>query len=167
MADPVIVAKSGAILLQEAAIAALREKVLPRATLITPNLPEAAALLGEAEAHTPEEAERQGRALTELGPAVLMKGGHARGVECIDLLVAKGHPTLTLRSERLETTNTHGTGCTLSAAIAACLAKGLNLPDAVIAAHAYLREAIIQADRLRIGGGHGPVHHFHKIWEMI
>lgn len=165
--DPVIVAKSGAVLLQDAAIAALRDRLLPRATLITPNLPEAAALLGEAPAETAEDAERQGRALARLGPAVLMKGGHGAGEICVDLLVTGEGEPLALSAARLETRNTHGTGCTLSAAIAAELAKGQALPEAVTRAHAYLHAAIARADCLNVGSGHGPVHHFHRLWEVV
>lgn len=163
--DPVIVAKSGAKLLREEAIAALKEQLLPRATLITPNLPEAASLLGEAPLRDTGEAERQGRALLALGPgAVLMKGGHGEGAECTDLLLVAGEPPLVFTAERLHTRNTHGTGCTLSSAIAAGLARGLPLARAVAEAHSWLHAAIAAADTLHVGSGHGPVHHFHALW---
>lgn len=163
--DPVIVAKSGAKLLREEAVAALKEQLLPRATVITPNLPEAAGLLGEAPVRDPAEAERQGRALLALGPAaVLMKGGHGDGAQCTDLLLAAGEPPLAFTAERIDTRNTHGTGCTLSSAIAAGLAKGLPLAVAVAEAHSWLHAAIAAADALRVGSGHGPVHHFHALW---
>ena len=95
--------------------------------------------------------------------AVLIKGGHAQGPECVDLLISD-QPQLRLTAKRIDTRCTHGTGCTLSAAIAAQLAKGDYLAQAVTKAHEYLQSAIAQAERLRIGRGHGPVHHFHKLW---
>jgi hydroxymethylpyrimidine/phosphomethylpyrimidine kinase len=163
--DPVMVAKSGATLLERDAEAALAAELLPRAALLTPNLPEAARLLGTAPAASRAEMERQARALLELGPsAVLMKGGHAPGSDCTDLLIRRDGPAVTLTVPRIDTRNTHGTGCTLSAAIAAELARGADLEAAVRAAHAYLNAAIAAADRLKIGRGHGPVHHFHAFW---
>lgn len=162
--DPVMVAKSGDALLPEAAIVALRHLMLPHATLLTPNLPEAARLLGCAEADDTDEMHRQGRALIEMGAgAVLMKDGHGAGAECRDLLVWPGGEEQ-LTAPRRETRNTHGTGCTLSAAIAALLARGSDLPDAVRGAHRYLQGAISAADGLAVGQGHGPVHHFHEVW---
>jgi len=161
--DPVMVAKSGARLLPDAARAALIAQLLPRADLLTPNLPEAAALLGRAEAETDADMQDQGAQLREMGArAVLMKGGHGQGETCTDWLVAD-EPTR-LDAPRIATRNTHGTGCTLSSAIAAGLAKGLTLPDAVETAHRWLHRAILAADALKIGQGHGPVHHFHEVW---
>lgn len=162
--DPVMVAKSGAVLLPGAAVAALIERLLPRADVLTPNLPEAAHLLGcKAAAHKAEMLE-QGRALLSLGPrAVLMKGGHGDGDICTDLLITAGG-VQEFNAPRLNTKNTHGTGCTLSAAIAAGLARGLDPGAAVAAAHGYLQAAIRAADRLHVGHGHGPVHHFHEVW---
>lgn len=163
--DPVMVAKSGDALLAPEAVETLRTRLLPMANVLTPNLPEAAVLLGEEPAPDAEAMEAQGRALLDLGPkAVLMKGGHGRGPVCTDLLIRRGAAPVALEAERIETRNTHGTGCTLSAAIAAGLAAGIGLEDAVRAAHAYLHRAIRAADRLGIGSGHGPVHHFHAIW---
>ncbi|MFN3275069.1 MAG: bifunctional hydroxymethylpyrimidine kinase/phosphomethylpyrimidine kinase [Paracoccus sp. (in: a-proteobacteria)] len=163
--DPVMVAKSGDTLLPDAAIATLREVLLPRATLLTPNLPEAARLLGCAPARSEDQMARQGAALCTLGAqAVLMKGGHAEGADCTDLLVTPGGVIARLTAPRQATRNTHGTGCTLSAAIAAGLAQGLALADAVALAHRYLQRAIAAADDLRVGAGHGPVHHFHAVW---
>jgi hydroxymethylpyrimidine/phosphomethylpyrimidine kinase len=162
--DPVMVAKSGAALLPDAAMAALRARLLPLADVLTPNLPEAARLLEADVAASEEEAEAQGRALLAMGArAVLMKGGHATGPVCVDLLVTAGG-VLRLEAPRLATRNTHGTGCTLSSAIAAGLAKGAALPDAVTAAHRYLQGALAAADSLAVGSGHGPVHHFHELW---
>ena len=162
--DPVMVAKSGDVLLLDDAVAALIAQLLPRADLLTPNLPEAARLLGTTPARTLDDALAQGRALLALGPrAVLMKGGHAAGDICTDLLVTPD-TILALTAPRIATRNTHGTGCTLSAAIAAELAKGQALAPAVTAAHAWLQGAIAAADTLGIGQGHGPVHHFHAVW---
>ncbi len=162
--DPVMVAKSGDRLLATDALAALRAELLPLATILTPNVPEAAALLDDAAAGDPVAREAQGRALLDLGPDwVLMKGGHADGPDCIDLLI--GPQVHRLTAPRIATRNTHGTGCTLSAAIAAGLAKGLDMPQAVTRAHDYLQRAIAAADGLRVGSGHGPVHHFHEWWD--
>lgn len=163
--DPVMVAKSGDMLLPEDAIEALRDHMLPRATLLTPNLPEAARLLGRAEARDEPEMRRQGRALIEMGArAVLMKGGHGSGDICTDLLILPDSEER-FSAPRRATRNTHGTGCTLSAAIAALLARGADLSDAVRGAHRYLQGAIGAADGLNIGQGHGPVHHFHEVWK--
>ncbi len=162
--DPVMVAKSGDPLLTDEAVAALRDRLLPRATVLTPNLPEAAKLLGCAPATTPKEAARQGEALRALGPrAVLMKGGHAEGATCRDLLVREGEP-VTLEAPRIATRNTHGTGCSLASALAAELARGADIETAARRAHGWLQGAIAAADGLGIGQGHGPVHHFHGIW---
>ena len=163
--DPVMVAKSGDRLLRAEAIAALRERLLPLATVVTPNLPEAAVLL-ELEAPPQDEAGMIDAAarLRELGPkAVLLKGGHMERDDAIDVF-DDGDEPLTLVAPRIATENTHGTGCTLSAAIAALLARGLSLRDAVREAKAYVTDAIRAADRLAVGHGHGPVHHFHALW---
>lgn len=163
--DPVMVAKSGNRLLNETAIGALREKLIPLATLITPNRPEAACLLDTNEAKNDQQAEAQGRALLALGAqAVLMKGGHAEGEICTDLLITPNQPVLAISAPRINTKNTHGTGCTLSAALAAKLSFKLPLPQAFQQAHNYLHQAILAADQLSIGNGHGPVHHFYDLW---
>lgn len=139
--DPVMVAKSGDRLLASDALAALRRQLLPIATLLTPNLPEAADLLGCAPAQDEAEMMRQGHALRELGPkAVLMKGGHGSGEVCVDLLITDAGITRPT-AQRRATKNTHGTGCTLSAAIATGLAKGVGLEEAVTGAHDYLQGA--------------------------
>jgi hydroxymethylpyrimidine/phosphomethylpyrimidine kinase len=162
--DPVMVATSGDKLLADAAVAVLRRLLIPAARLITPNLPEAAALLDAPIAQTESEMRQQGERLLALGArAVLMKGGHAAGAESVDLLVEPTGVTR-LAAPRIATRNTHGTGCTLSSAIAAGLAKGVDLPEAVAAAKVYLTDALEAADRLSIGSGHGPVHHFHAWW---
>lgn len=161
--DPVMVAKSGACLLPDAARQALIAHLLPRADLLTPNLPEAAALLDCAEARNDAEMQAQGARLREKGArAVLMKGGHCQGETCTDWLIAD--QVTRFDAPRIDTRNTHGTGCTLSSAIAAGLAKGLTLAEAVESAHAWLHRAILAADALNIGHGHGPVHHFHAVW---
>lgn len=162
--DPVMVAKSGDALLADEAVAAVAGRLLPRASLLTPNLPEAARLLGRKVAETPEEVRAQGAALRAMGAgAVLMKGGHAEGPVCRDVLVTGDGETV-FEAPRLETRNTHGTGCSLSSAIAAELAKGATLVDAVGRAHGWLHGAIAAADGLGVGHGHGPVHHFHEVW---
>ncbi len=162
--DPVMVAKSGDALLSAEAVATLRDRMLPLAHVLTPNLPEAARLLETQEATDEASMMEQGRALLSAGPgSVLMKGGHGTGETCVDLLVTEAE-ALRLSAPRQHTANTHGTGCTLSAAIAAGLARGQRLQDAVQAAHAYLQRAIAAADTLNIGSGHGPVHHFHAVW---
>lgn len=161
--DPVMVAKSGARLLPDAAQVALISHLVPRADLLTPNLPEAAALLNCAEARTDAEMQEQGARLRKMGAkAVLMKGGHAQAETCTDWLITE--EMIRLDAPRIATRNTHGTGCTLSSAIAAGLAQGLTLPNAVKRAHGWLHRAIIAADTLKIGHGHGPVHHFHEVW---
>ena len=163
--DPVMVAKSGDALLQDAAVAALITHILPYANLLTPNLPEAAGLLKTSEATTLEEMAFQGQQLIEMGPkAVLMKGGHSVGDTCVDVLVDANGTVATCTAPRIHTGNTHGTGCTYSAAIAAQLARGRELKEAVKAAHAYLQAAIRAADTLQVGKGHGPVHHFQGEW---
>lgn len=165
--DPVIVSKSGAKLLRDDAIEALVSTLLPRATLITPNLPEAGALLGEPAASGDEEARAQGERLARLGPAVLMKGGHADGAICTDFLVLPDGGLARFTAPRVETPNTHGTGCSLSSAITAGLARGLAMEDAVRAAHDWLQGAIRTSGQLNVGSGHGPVHHFHQLWPVL
>lgn len=162
--DPVMVAKGGDRLLHAEAVAALRDMLLPRATVITPNLPEAADLLGEGEASDLEAMERQARALLDLGArAVLLKGGHMGEAEAVDLL-CEGEGMTRLRAPRFETRNTHGTGCTLSSALATWLGRGDDLSEAAAKAKDYISGAIGAADELEVGQGHGPVHHFHALW---
>jgi hydroxymethylpyrimidine/phosphomethylpyrimidine kinase len=160
--DPVMVATSGALLLAPDAIAALRTKLIPRAHIITPNLPEAAALLDAPVAADAAEIENQGRRLLALGSgAVLIKGGHGQGTESIDYLVT-ANGVVALAAPRVASHNTHGTGCSLSSAIAAGLAKGEDLQTAVRDAKTYVTAAIAAADRLDVGRGHGPIHHFYR-----
>jgi hydroxymethylpyrimidine/phosphomethylpyrimidine kinase len=159
--DPVMVATSGDRLLAADAVAALRTKLIPRASLITPNLPEAAALLNEPVAESEAAIESQGKRLLAMGcPAVLIKGGHGQGSASIDYLV-RDTGTIALSAPRIATKNTHGTGCSLSSAIAAGLARGEDLETAVRHAKAWVSAAIAAADRLGVGHGHGPIHHFH------
>jgi hydroxymethylpyrimidine/phosphomethylpyrimidine kinase len=162
--DPVMIAASGARLLANDAVAILRKELISRALLITPNLPEAAALTGAPMAKTEADMAAQARQLLDAGAQnVLIKGGHAEGPESVDLLVG---PNLDLRlaAPRHPSRNTHGTGCTLSSAVAAGLAKGLDLAAAVRAAKDYVTAGIAAADQLAIGHGHGPLHHFHAHW---
>lgn len=157
--DPVMVAKSGDTLLADSAIDALKSNLFARATLLTPNLPEAAKLVGEG------STQAQATALLDLGVgAVLMKGGHADGEICTDHLVSQTG-TQDFSAPRVNTRNTHGTGCSYSSAIAAGLAQGMALGDAVRHAHTWLHQAILHADELHVGQGHGPVHHFHALWK--
>jgi len=162
--DPVMIAKGGASLLDPDAVEALTSELLPLATLLTPNLPEAAALLGDPEASDRRIMESQAVRLTALGPkAVLVKGGHLAGGESPDVLVADGKVSW-FEARRFETSNTHGTGCSLSSALAAELAKGRQPQEAVSIAKAWLAEAVAASGRLTVGSGHGPVHHFHAMW---
>ncbi|MEO6382471.1 MAG: bifunctional hydroxymethylpyrimidine kinase/phosphomethylpyrimidine kinase [Nitrobacter sp.] len=161
--DPVMVATSGDRLLAPEAVEALRRKLIPFAQLITPNLPEAAALLDEPVAESESDIARQSQGLLALGcAAVLIKGGHGQGAESIDYLVTRDG-LLALAAPRIATKNTHGTGCSLSSAIAAGLAKGEDMETAVRGAKVYITAAIAAADRLGVGHGHGPVDHFHRL----
>jgi hydroxymethylpyrimidine/phosphomethylpyrimidine kinase len=161
--DPVMVATSGDVLLNVDAIAAVKTKLIPRARVLTPNLPEAARLLDTGEARNHEEVVAQGRALLKLGAsAVLMKDGHGRGAEVVDVLL-EGDAVHRFAKPRIGSKNTHGTGCTLSAAIAAGLAKGLGLIDAVAAAQDYVWKGITAGEALGVGQGQGPVDH---LWAL-
>ena len=162
--DPVMVATSGDRLLADDAVEALRAKLVPRASILTPNLPEAAALLDEPVASGEAAIEDQGRRLLALGcPAVLIKGGHGQGSESIDYLVRESG-AIALAAPRVATQNTHGTGCSLSSAIAAGLAKGEDPETAVRNAKAFVSAAITASDRFSVGHGHGPIHHFHRFY---
>ncbi|WP_298875408.1 bifunctional hydroxymethylpyrimidine kinase/phosphomethylpyrimidine kinase [uncultured Bradyrhizobium sp.] len=162
--DPVMVATSGDRLLAAEAVAALRARLMPLASVITPNLPEAAALLDEKVARSEAEIESQGRRLLSLGcRAVLIKGGHGEGAESTDYLVDADH-TIALAAPRVATRNTHGTGCSLSSAVAAGLATGADLETAARNAKSWTSAAIASADRFSVGHGHGPIHHFHKFY---
>jgi hydroxymethylpyrimidine/phosphomethylpyrimidine kinase len=170
--DPVMVATSGDRLISQDAVEAVRTVLLPVTDLVTPNVPEAAALLDIAPATTVEELASQARALLALGPrAVLLKGGHLGGTESVDVLVT-ADSVLATRRPRVQTTATHGTGCTLSSAIAALAARTrLAAPHGetdwaplVQGARDFLQEALLAGESLGVGSGHGPVHHFAGWW---
>jgi hydroxymethylpyrimidine/phosphomethylpyrimidine kinase len=161
--DPVMIAKSGARLLREDAVKALATELVPLATVVTPNTPELETLTGLAAA-TEGERLRAARALAARGPAVLAKGGHAEGEEVVDLLVERDGQVHRFTHPRLHTPSTHGTGCTLSSAIAARLGAGEELPRAVEGAIDYLAGAIAAAYPLGEGSGHGPVDHLYRLW---
>lgn len=161
--DPVMVSTSGDRLLDEQAVGALRDRLLPQCDLITPNLPEAGVLLEEEPAESLTQMARQLESLRRLTDHVLLKGGHLDGPDSIDLLYADGR-THELTAPRVDTGNTHGTGCTLSAAIAALRPRRPSWEAAVRDAKDYLTLALRASDRLHIGSGHGPVHHFHAWW---
>jgi hydroxymethylpyrimidine/phosphomethylpyrimidine kinase len=162
--DPVMVASSGERLLTKEAVAALRRELIPYVLMVTPNLPEAAMLTGASLARNEREMEVQAREILSLGAhTVLIKGGHAEGEEAVDLLIGQGE-VVRLSAKRIATNNTHGTGCTLSSAIAAGLAKGLDFISATQEAKKYVTAAIANADRLEVGHGHGPLYHFYREW---
>ncbi len=162
--DPVMIAKSGDRLLSPDAVAALREMLVPLARVLTPNLPEAAVLLDAVEPSTQAEMGGMARALLQLGARiVVLKGGHLAGAESADL-VDDGVRQITITAPRIATRNTHGTGCTLSAAIAALLPRYADPFEAIHAAKRFLTAAIAHSGDLDIGQGHGPVHHFHALW---
>lgn len=162
--DPVMVAKSGHRLLDDDAVATVRDRLLPLALVITPNLPEAGVLLGR---DAPADAEAMRAAaedLHRLGPQlVLIKGGHLEAEDSPDLLY-DGARFVELPAPRIATRNTHGTGCTLSSAIAALLPQRGSADQAVAEAKDYLTAALRAANQIRVGRGHGPVHHFHAFW---
>ena len=162
--DPVMVAKGGAPLLQPDAVDAVRRDLLPLASLITPNLPEAGVLLGLPAARTRAEMAWQARALLSCGPeAVLIKGGHFEGEGSPDLLLTRNEEHW-FEADRIDSVNTHGTGCSLSSALAACLARGMTMVDATTSAKSFITGAIRYADALAVGSGHGPTHHFYAMW---
>jgi hydroxymethylpyrimidine/phosphomethylpyrimidine kinase len=162
--DTVMLAKSGDPLLAPEAVESIRRELLPLVSLITPNLPEAAALLACAPAENERQMREQGQALLAMGcQAVLMKGGHLNEGESPDwLFTADLEQRFT--APRVATRHTHGTGCTLSAALAALRPRRKNWVETVIEAKAYLQQALQQADSLEVGQGIGPVHHFHAWW---
>ncbi len=163
--DPVMVAKSGDRLLRADAVAALRSELLPLATVLTPNLPEAGDLIGRSVGDSPDDMRSAAAQLKELGPGhVLIKGGHGSGPQVVDILY-DGTRLLQFSTPRLATKNTHGTGCTLSSAIAALLPQRATVAEAVGDAQRYLQGALRAAAELDVGGGHGPLHHFHQVWQ--
>lgn len=164
--DPVMVSTSGHRLIEESAVESLVNELMPLATVITPNIPEAEMILGHA-ITSQEELPEAARELTRrCGVSVLLKAGHLTSDRLVDILYDVTTDTLTeLPAIRIDTRNTHGTGCTLSSAFAASLAKGLPLKEAAMAAKCYINEAIIAGAEYSIGHGHGPVHHFHDLWK--
>jgi len=164
--DPVMVAASGDVLLEPSAEEMLKARLLPKADLLTPNLPEAARLLA-CEPAVQEAAMRdQAKSLAALGPkAVLVKGGHGTGDEALDILF-DGEDFARFTALRVATKNVHGTGCTLSSAIAALLARGLVLEEAVRAAKTYLTNTLARADDMGVGSGTGPLDHFYALWHQ-
>jgi len=162
--DPVMVAKSGDRLLRAEAVDALRRELMPLATVATPNLPEAGDLLGRTVGERPDDLRAAARDLHALGARhVLVKGGHGSGDTLVDLLF-DGERFVELATARIRTKNTHGTGCTLSSAIAALLPQRPSVGAAVRDARDYVVAAIRRSDELSVGGGHGPLHHFHNVW---
>lgn len=162
--DPVMVAKGGHRLLSDAAVDALLRELMPLVDIVTPNLPEAAALLQTSLARSEQDMKEQGRALLARGArAVLMKGGHLDAAECPDWLITRAED-LRFSSPRIPTKNTHGTGCSLSAALAALRPQCESWTETISMAKTWLGAALAQADRLSVGHGIGPVHHFHKWW---
>ncbi|MEM7656516.1 MAG: bifunctional hydroxymethylpyrimidine kinase/phosphomethylpyrimidine kinase [Bacteroidota bacterium] len=163
--DPVMVATSGDPLLEPSAIHSLKEILIPIAELITPNLPEAALLLGRQAIEKSELLPAAKQLHEQFGVSVLLKGGHLSGEELIDVWVSSdGTQVLSFPSSRIDTPNTHGTGCTLSSAIATFRARGFDLPMAVEKGLAYVHQAIVAGKDRPLGQGHGPVHHFHPFW---
>lgn len=170
--DPVMIAKSGDALLSDDAVRMLREALLPLATMITPNLPEAGVLLEQSAPDSRRDMRRAAEKLREMLPHagqrwVLLKGGHLPGGDLVDLL-HDGDRMIELESRRVDTKNTHGTGCTYSAAIAALLPQRADVPTAVSEAHGWLARAIAASGQLQVAStpqGHGPVHHFHALWK--
>ena len=161
--DPVMVAKGGSPLLDKKAIQAVKDNLLPLATIVTPNLPEAAILLGSSIAKSEEDMVYQGKALLNLGPkSILMKGGHSEGITSNDLLVTENN-YVWFKEKRINTKNTHGTGCTLSSSIASFLAKDFSVEESVSKAKKFVTNAIRNSEKLSVGKGHGPTNHFYAL----
>lgn len=159
--DPVMVATSGDLLIKKNAVAALRSLLIPLATIVTPNIPEAEELCG-LKLHGPKDTEEAARRIIRLGAkTVVIKGGHLKG-PALDLFY-DGKQFRALSAPRIRTRNTHGTGCTFSAAIAAYMAKGETVESAVSLAKRYTTQAIRAG--FAVGSGHSPVHHFYKLWK--
>ena len=162
--DPVMVSTSGHKLLEDSAIEALKSELIPMARVITPNIPEAEVLLGENISKQDELPDAARRLADKYGISVLLKAGHLINDELIDIFYNReSGETIELHARHINTRNTHGTGCTLSSAFAAQLAKGLSLTEAAHAAKHYIDQAIIHGAHYEIGHGHGPVAHFIKL----
>lgn len=164
--DPVMVAQSGDRLLRDDSVEALKTLLMPLADVATPNLPEAAVFLGRDE-NEDLDPQKSARELARFGSrAILVKGGHGNDIDSTDLLyLAQADRLVELKEERIETRNNHGTGCTLSSAIAAFLAKGADMETAVKKAKQFITGAIRAGVGYRLGHGHGPVHHFFDYWQ--
>lgn len=163
--DPVMVATSGDDLLKNEAIETLRREMLPIARVITPNIPEAEILIGERITSQRDLPEKVKKLSCNGTVSVLLKAGHLKDETLTDVFYnAETDEILELTSRRIQTKNTHGTGCTLSSAIASFLAHGLPLNDAIRQAKDYINQAILQGSEYEIGKGCGPVHHFYKFW---
>jgi hydroxymethylpyrimidine/phosphomethylpyrimidine kinase len=164
--DPVMVAQSGDKLLQDDAIQAIKDHLMPVADVVTPNLPEAEVLLGQ-KIESFEDMQRAARSLAQFGSrSVLIKGGHLEESISTDLLyLTEEDRFVILEAERIASTNNHGTGCTLSSAIAAYMSKGSDIENAANKAKTYIHHAIRAGAAYKIGHGHGPVHHFFEFWE--
>jgi hydroxymethylpyrimidine/phosphomethylpyrimidine kinase len=164
--DPVMVATSGDKLLEDDAVQTMIEVMLPMASLITPNLPEAELILNR-KISTPDQAKKAAKDLAQTGArAILLKGGHASEEEVLDLLYLPPNDELVeMHSRRIDTPNTHGTGCTLASAIAAWLAKGLPIREATHKGLEYTHQAIEKGAQYTLGKSHGPVHHFYQTWK--
>ena len=161
--DPVMVAKGGSPLLDKKAIQAVKDNLIPLATIVTPNLPEAAILLGSSIAKSEEDMVYQGKALLNLGSkSILMKGGHSEGITSNDLLVTENN-YVWFKEKRINTKNTHGTGCTLSSSIASFLAKDFSVEESVSKAKKFVTNAIRNSEKLSVGKGHGPTNHFYAL----
>ena len=165
--DPVMIAKSGDKLLDDSAITTLRDCLIPRATVITPNLPEAGMILDAPPIDDAREMPVVAQRLIDVGAHwVVLKGGHLTSENCPDILMNADN-TWSYDAPRIHTRNTHGTGCTLSSAITAYLARGLDIPESVERAKRFLQQAIRAADNLKVGHGHGPVSHFEVLWQHL
>ena len=164
--DPVMVAQSGDKLLEDNAIEAVKIHLMPISSVVTPNLPEASVLL-DCKLHGFEDIKKGAKDLSVYGSqSVLIKGGHLKDNDSTDFLyLAKEDRFVVLKGKRIKTKNNHGTGCTLSSAIASCMAKGCEIEEAVEKAKTFINEAISAGSKYKIGHGHGPVHHFFKFWE--
>ena len=164
--DPVMVAQSGDKLLQDDAIQAIKDHLMPVADVVTPNLPEAEVLLGQT-IKSFEDMQRAARSLAQFGGrSILIKGGHLGENKSTDLLyLTEEDRFVTLEAERIDSRNNHGTGCTLSSAIAAHMSRGSCIEDAVTKAKTFIQNAIRAGAAYKIGHGHGPVHHFFEFWD--
>lgn len=163
--DPVMVAKSGDRLIDERAVAVMKSELFPLATVITPNIPEACALLREKGTVTLETIRDTARCLLRFGSEwVLLKGGHLAGNDCLDILCNQQGEEYAYSDQRVDVKNTHGTGCTLSSAITALL-PDMPVPKAVAKAKGFLTQALITSNQLNVGRGHGPLNHFYGLWK--